>query len=128
VIHYKNEEWKEASEYFETVLKLVETPINPSWEPTVYNLGHCYRKMGKFEKAIEKYQFALSISPNNYSLFSSIAFTFHIQQKFELAIDFYHRALSINSKDSFSSDMLKRAIEESFDYEEFTVPLPKQIY
>lgn len=115
-IAYKEQNWQEAADHFTTVLKIVDendsNTFQACWEPTIFNLGHCYRKLQMYEKALEKYQLALSISPMSYSIYSAIGFTYHLLNEMDLAMDFYHRALGINSRDTFSSDMLKKAMEE----------------
>eukprot|EP01132_Coremiostelium_polycephalum_P001346 gene1346-1700_t len=84
-----------------------------SWEPTIFNLAHCYRVLRQFDKAMEYYEISLSLSPNNASVYTAIGFTHHLQGHFEEAIDFYHQSLSIRD-DPFTNTLLHKALSLSF--------------
>ncbi|KAN0012171.1 hypothetical protein ACTFIU_007469 [Dictyostelium citrinum] len=83
-----------------------------SWEPTIYNLAHCYRKLRKFELASHYYTMSLSLLPNNPSTYSALGFTHHLQGNFDEAIDYYHQSLSIRD-DTFTNVLLHKALSLS---------------
>eukprot|EP01063_Lacrimia_lanifica_P010826 TRINITY_DN17589_c0_g1_i1.p1 TRINITY_DN17589_c0_g1~~TRINITY_DN17589_c0_g1_i1.p1 ORF type:complete len:661 (+),score=209.12 TRINITY_DN17589_c0_g1_i1:71-1984(+) len=87
---------------------------DPYWEPVVFNLGHCYRKLRQYDKALMWYSHSLEIRPHNSSVLSAIGFTYHLLGSLDDAIHYYHKALSLKSNDSFSRDMLDRAVTASF--------------
>lgn len=81
------------------------------FEPTLINLGHCHRKLRNYARARVCYQAALRLCPNSAHTLSCIGVAYHLDGELEKAIDFYHSSLAIARGDSFTSDMLSRAIE-----------------
>ena len=75
------------------------------------NLGHCFRRMGKFDKAIEQYKNALAYGMNQDEILAAIGFTYHLQRNIDTAVLFYNRCLSINPTHSFGAKMLDVAIQ-----------------
>ena len=65
-----------------------------------------------FEEAIRCYQRALSVSPKNPSVNSAIGFTYHLQGNITKSIDYYHKALGFQPRDTFTLDMLSKALAE----------------
>lgn len=74
------------------------------------NLGHCYRKMGDFDKAINCYEDALSYSTRTAEALASIGFSYHLKGERDEAILYYHRCLSIDSVHPFATKMLDIAV------------------
>ncbi|EGC32404.1 hypothetical protein DICPUDRAFT_155646 [Dictyostelium purpureum] len=83
-----------------------------SWEPTVYNLAHCYRKLRRYDLALHYYNMSLSLIPNNPSTFTALGFCYHLQGSFDEAIDYYHQSLSIRD-DTFTNVLLHKALSLS---------------
>lgn len=83
------------------------------WEPTVYNLGHAYRKSRHYPQAEQCFQKCVSLLPQKSSTWSALAFTKHLRQDYDGAIEGYHQALSCKPDDPFSSEMLHRALREA---------------
>jgi anaphase-promoting complex subunit 6 len=58
VIYFRNKYITDATAHFEKALKLVtndmrnKDTLQDSWEPTVFNLGHCYRKLKYIVKKV----------------------------------------------------------------------------
>jgi anaphase-promoting complex subunit 6 len=80
-------------------------------ESTLVNLGHCHRKLHDFGGARRCYHAALRICPNSAHTLSCLGVAYHVEGDLERAIDFYHASLAIRRDDSFTSDMLARAID-----------------
>ena len=57
------------------------TPLQAleAWESTVFNLGHCHRKLGNLDKAASCYLRARELSPQRHSVHSALALTHHLQ-------------------------------------------------
>jgi len=110
---YRRKEYAEAANCFERALKLIPHEALAHWEPTLFNLGHAWRKLGRYSDAVEAYQAALAIRPNSASTHAALAFTYHLQSRIDDAITLYHRALMIEPQDVFVNTMLARALEES---------------
>lgn len=50
-----------------------------AWESTVFNLGHCHRKLGNLDRAASCYLRARELSPQRHSVHSALALTHHLQ-------------------------------------------------
>lgn len=50
-----------------------------AWESTVFNLGHCHRKLGRLEQAAACYLRARELAPGHHSPHSALALTYHLQ-------------------------------------------------
>ena len=88
------------------------------WESTYVNLGHCLRKLGKFEDALTQFHQALSLGGSNMITYSSvccsgIAFTYHMMGELDIAIEYYHRALALKGDDTVSSELLSQCLTEA---------------
>eukprot|EP01133_Synstelium_polycarpum_P020516 gene20516-24627_t len=111
VIAFKNQEYKTAVQFFKRSLEK-KIQYKAAMEPTIYNLAHCYRKLRAFDEAIEYYQIAQTLSPNNASIFTAMGYTHHLQGAFDEAIDLYHQSLSIRD-DTFTNTLLHKALSLS---------------
>lgn len=110
VVYYQQKKYQKAKDFFNTTIKYLSTDSYNSWESTFFNLGHCYRKLKQYNDAIKCYIKALNISPKDPMILSAIAFTYHLQNKIDKAINYYHKVLSLQPHDTFSNDMLHRAL------------------
>lgn len=66
----------------------------------------------KYNEAIQYHKKALALQPKNASTFSAIGYNYMLLFDFDKAIEYFHKALSIRKHDSFTSEILKVAIEE----------------
>ncbi|KAF2074387.1 hypothetical protein CYY_004321 [Polysphondylium violaceum] len=120
IIEYKNGKYQEAIVLFQKALDISTFnnqssnggEISESWEPTIYNVAHCYRKLRQFNQALKYYNMSLSLSPNNPSVFTAIGFTHHLEGKLDDAIDIYHQSLSLRD-DTFTNVLLQKALSLS---------------
>lgn len=63
VVHYKQKRYQQAAECLHEALRLCQKQperLRAPWEPVMFNLGHTYRKLGKYAEAIYQYELALS--------------------------------------------------------------------
>jgi anaphase-promoting complex subunit 6 len=110
----RGNQFEKAADHFVRALDLIGSRVTEFWEPTLFNLGHCYRKMRQYDLADKYYSTALSLSPHNSSTHTALGLTCHLQGKLDQAIEHYHTALGLQPEDpTFASDLLKRALEES---------------
>lgn len=86
--------------------------IGETWEPTLFNLGHCYRKLRLYDKAIKYYSLALSVHPNNPSALLALGFSHHLSGNLTEAIDYYHQALGLQPDETLASQLLETALRE----------------
>lgn len=70
---------------------------NPD-DPRGYNnLGIIYLARKRYDKAIDSYNHAISLSPNLATTHYNLGHTYHKQGRLELAINAYHKAVSLDS-------------------------------
>ncbi|KAI8802366.1 hypothetical protein BJ742DRAFT_659725, partial [Cladochytrium replicatum] len=119
VLHYSKGNFELAVKFFGDALKLVDgidRELGPSWESTLPNLGHCYRRLWylcNFKNARSCFQNALHLVCNSAAACTGLGMISHAEGRPEEAIKLYHQALAIEPDDSFASEMLKRAIADS---------------
>jgi len=110
---YREKKYAEAVQVLEQGLQLAQEQRddNPeTWEPTMFNLAHSYRKLGDYEQAVRYYEQCLSICPTKSSTYTALGFTRHLQGQYDTAVDCYHKALGLDSEDSFAVQMLQKAL------------------
>jgi tetratricopeptide (TPR) repeat protein len=105
-----NEEDIKRSRSMQECLDLCQDPY---WEATLYSLGHSYRKMRQYEVAASCFDRCTALCPMKFSTYSALGLTKHLNGDVDGAIDLYHKALCYRPDDSFSTEMLKRALEEA---------------
>ena len=84
-------------------------------EPSVFNLGHAYRKLRDFSNAAKWYRAALSINPRVASTYSALGFTLHLSGNLDGAIELYHQSLSLKPDDTFTCEMLSEALQNTLE-------------
>lgn len=125
VLSLQKGELSEAIRFFELALKTlyremtVEECIaccqDPFWEPTLFNLGHAYRKSRKFAAAEMCFARCVALCPGNHSTYAALGFTKHLMDDTDGAIESYHQALSCKADDPFSTEMLNRALQDDMN-------------
>jgi tetratricopeptide (TPR) repeat protein len=73
-------------------------------------LGHCFRRTGEFDKAIECYQSSLAYGVRGAEALASIGFTYHRIGDFGQAILYYNTCLSADPVHAFATKMLEIAL------------------
>lgn len=66
----------------------------------------------KYEEAIQYHKKSLVLQPKSASTFSAIGYNFMLMGDYNRAVEYFHKALSIRKNDSFTSEMLKIAVDE----------------
>lgn len=111
VLYYRKMDYERALKNFLKALEMVgDNNINEVWEPTIFNIGHCYRKLKKYDDAIEYYKLAIKVVPNNGSTYTALALTYHMNDNIEKAIQYYEQALYLCPDDQLATEMLDIAI------------------
>lgn len=110
VVAYNMKEYDKAVRWFEMTLAHIPCPLSETWEPTVVNLAHSYRKLKLYREAISCYEKALALSNRSLSTYAGLAYTYHLQDHFTAAITYYHKALWLKPDDQFCTEMLSVAL------------------
>ena len=84
-------------------------------EPSIFNLGHAYRKKRDFANAALWYRAALAINPRIASTYSALGFTLHLSGNLDAAIELYHQSLSLKPDDTFTCEMLSAALRDTLE-------------
>ncbi len=74
---------------------------NATSQKELYENGILLHNQGKFAEALECYDKALAIDPQNSNILSNMGLSLHNQGKFAEALECYDKALAINSQDVF---------------------------
>lgn len=101
----------EAAHEFGDVLTM--TTEKDILEAASLNLGHCLRRLEKFEAALSRYQQVLSFGSKSAEALSSIGFTYHLMKQYDDAIYYYNRCLGIDPVHPFSTKMLDIILNSS---------------
>jgi tetratricopeptide (TPR) repeat protein len=115
--------YNDAVQWLHKALMQIPQEYPGMWEPTVVNLAHAYRKLRKFDLAIEMLQKALSACPTQAGTYAALAYTHHLHGNLSAAIENYHKALGLRPADDFCATMLAAAVQE--DSEAMTAALTK---
>ncbi|XP_025422484.1 cell division cycle protein 16 homolog [Sipha flava] len=115
VIAFQSHRYKEAESRFlealERIKQIKQPIISNKWESLYNNLGHVYRKLQQYDKALEYHKQALVISPMNTSTLTCIGFVQSLSKNYADAVDTFHKALGQKREDTFSSTMLTCVLE-----------------
>ncbi|RZF38992.1 hypothetical protein LSTR_LSTR003735 [Laodelphax striatellus] len=118
VVAFQNRRYNEAEKLFESALAKVRViyeskkVIAEKWEPLLNNLGHTYRKLHKYEEALDFHKQALMLSPLNPSTLSCIGFVQALLGWNVEAVETFHKALGQRRDNSFSTTMLNYVMEQ----------------
>lgn len=100
-----------AIEHFERALSLVAEDTLEAWEGTIFNLGHAFRKQGRYEEAIGYYEKARALSPKNPSNEAALALAYAHASDLHAAVKHCHNALGLNPRDMLCQALLTRLFE-----------------
>uniref|UniRef100_A0A803LVT7 Anaphase-promoting complex subunit 6 n=1 Tax=Chenopodium quinoa TaxID=63459 RepID=A0A803LVT7_CHEQI len=122
VVAYHMKEYKKAVRWFEKTLANIPASMNATWEPTIVNLAHAYRKLKIYPEAIKYYEKALNLSTKSLSTYSGLAYTYHLKGDYSAAITHYHKALWLKPDDQFCTEMLTLALAEESRCDPDSIP------
>lgn len=81
----------------------------------IINLAHSLRKQTKYDDAIKMYNRVHFIDPRNFSIISSLAYSYHLKGDIEKALELYHKANFIKCDDQFVNEMINRCVQQLAD-------------
>jgi len=120
VTAFNNGNYERAEKYFSDALLKIESVsivgnssvMSEKWESLLNNLGHTYRKLGRYSEALSFHQQALVLSPLNPSTYSALGYVQTLTNDLTSAVESFHKALGIRRDDTFSTNMLNYVIEQ----------------
>ncbi|RVD87999.1 uncharacterized protein DFL_002199 [Arthrobotrys flagrans] len=117
VVFYHNEHLHEAVKMFLNGIKLAD---EIGGDPKTYvqfrtNLGHAYRRLGRYGEAIEEFTHAIRIGGNEANIRCSMGLCCLMEGKTRDAIGHLHEALSLVPQDPVATELLEQALLKSAD-------------
>ncbi|KAF4345265.1 anaphase-promoting complex subunit 6 [Fusarium beomiforme] len=115
IVKYHQDKPKEAAQYFTAALKIADDMgSGPSaWLAARTNLGHAFRRMRHFNRALAEFDEVLRQGGKDAAIFSAKGLILMEQSKPEEAVTVLHEALAINPQDSIATELLNKALEET---------------
>ena len=115
IVKYHQDKPKEAAQYFAAALKIAEDiESEPSaWLATRTNLGHSFRRLRHFNRALAEFDEVLRQGGKDAAIFSAKGLILMEQNKAEEAVGVLHEALAISPQDSIATELLNKALEET---------------
>ncbi|KAH6987687.1 hypothetical protein BKA56DRAFT_515173 [Ilyonectria sp. MPI-CAGE-AT-0026] len=115
IVKYHQDKPKEAIQYFTGALKVAaDMDSEPSaWLAARTNLGHAYRRLRRFNHALEQFDEVLRQGGKDAAIFSAKGLILMEQNKPEEAVVVLHEALAISPQDSIATELLNKALEET---------------
>ncbi|PHH92305.1 hypothetical protein CDD83_8019 [Cordyceps sp. RAO-2017] len=115
VVKYHQDRPKEAVHYFSAALKTADDiDSEPSaWLPARTNLGHAFRRLRHFNRALAEFDEVLRLGGKDAALFSAKGLILLEQNRADEAVAVLHQALAINPQDAIATDLLNKALDET---------------
>lgn len=115
IVKYHQDKPKEAAQYFTAALKIADDMDSaPSaWLATRTNLGHAFRRLRHFNRALAEFDEVLRQGGKDAAIFSAKGLILMEQSKPDEAVVVLHEALAINPQDSIATELLNKALEET---------------
>ena len=115
VVKFHQDKAKEAVHYFTAALKIADDmDSEPSaWLAARTNLGHAYRRLRHFNRALAEFEEVLRLGGKDAAIFSAKGLILMDQNKPEEAIPVLHEALAISPQDGIATELLNKALEET---------------
>lgn len=105
-----------AEAYFKNAivnLQATDNSSSPMWQTIYNNLGHVYRKQGKYKMALEMHKKALQIDPGHASTLADVAFVSLLMGEYENAVTYSTQSLQIKRQDHLTLLILETAVKQA---------------
>lgn len=117
VVYYHQERLDDAVAMFCDALRVAdESDCEPSaWLSTRVNLGHAYRRLGRYEDALEAFDEVLRAGGREGAgagVFSAKGLVLMELRRTTDAVTVLHEALALSPQDAVATELLTRALEE----------------
>lgn len=115
VVKYHQDKPKEAIQCFTKALQMAdEIDSEPSaWIAARTNLGHAYRRLRHFKRALVEFDEVLRLGGKDAAVFCAKGLILMELDMPADAVVVLHEALAINAQDSIATELLNRALEET---------------
>ncbi|KAK4694869.1 anaphase-promoting complex subunit 6, partial [Lecanoromycetidae sp. Uapishka_2] len=115
VVFYHLDHLEPAIKLFNDALKIAaEIDSDPSaWIATRANLGHAYRRLSKFDPALQEFEEVLRQGGRDTGIFCAKGLVLLEMGRPWEAVCALHEALAVSPQDPIATDLLGRALEEN---------------
>ncbi|KAI9740973.1 MAG: anaphase promoting complex subunit cdc16 [Claussenomyces sp. TS43310] len=119
VVFYHQEHLEPAITMFINALEIAEDiGSDPSaWIATRANLGHAYRRLGRWDAALAEFDEVLRLGGRDPQVFCAKGLLLMEQKKPFDAVTVLHEALAISPQDAIATELLNHALEETAEGE-----------
>ncbi|CAD5228911.1 unnamed protein product [Bursaphelenchus okinawaensis] len=97
-------------ENFSTTLS---RPCSDFWEPMFQNMGHCLRRMRRYDEAIEVFRKALALGKNKSQAWANIGVCYGCLGRLNEGIEALNEAIIMNPGDEYVERALRMLIDQS---------------
>lgn len=116
-MQYHQNEYEEAKYTLSEAQKVCaalseESQQSGTYEAITLNLGHCYRKLMDFDKAIQLYEKCSIINPKCPQAYIALGYTYHLKFEVTTALKYYHKAHFLKNEDNLVEELIKTAMED----------------
>ncbi len=113
VVFYQEEEWEQSMRCFSQALQIAaDIEADPrAYVSTQANLGHAYRRVGRFEEALEQFDDVLRQGGKDAGVFAAKGLTLLEMGMLREATVALHEALAVSPQDPIATDLLGRAMD-----------------
>lgn len=85
--------------YHEELSVIIEAlELDPNSATTLIKLGRCYRLLNEKQKALDAYNRAININPNDGTAYTNIGTIYSIDQNYVMAAQYYEKGLPLISQ------------------------------
>jgi anaphase-promoting complex subunit 6 len=115
IVFYHQDKPRDAVTMFQAALKIAkEIDSDPqAWLAARTNLGHSYRRLKHFNRALDEFDEVLRQGGKDAAIFCAKGLIFMEQGKPSEAVIVLHEALAISPQDSIATELLNKALEET---------------
>jgi anaphase-promoting complex subunit 6 len=118
VVYYHQDKLDDAIMAFKHALKVAEEiDSDPqAWLGTHTNLGHAYRRQGRWDEALQEFDTVLRDGGKDATVFCAKGLIHLDQHEPDKAIKVLHEALAVHPQDPIATELLNKALDESMNF------------
>lgn len=114
VVAFQQGDLSHAESFFVKAVRVADSigADKSAWISLSANLGHVYRRQGKYNDALECFHQVLSSSSADSQVYTAIGAIYLMSSNYLEAIENFHKALSINNRDQIADEFLQLAMHD----------------
>lgn len=115
VVFYHQERLEDAVQIFTKALEIADEIDSDSqaWISTRANLGHAFRRLQRWDSALQQFDEVLRQGGKDTSVFCAKGLVLLEQKRPFDAVQVFHEALAISPQDAIATELLNKALDET---------------